>query len=103
MMKTLYTVRSNPIKGCETEFNNWYSNVHLPEVMKIDGFLSANRFKLADVQVVKVQAYGYMAIYEIDSNDVPGTLRNLRQATWLNMGDSIDLSSLDISIFESIE
>ena len=58
---------------------------------------------LADVQVVKAQAYGYMAIYEIDSNDVPGTLRNLQQATWLNMGDSIDLSSLDISIFESIE
>ena len=102
-MKTLYTVRSNPIAGRETDFNNWYSNTHLPEVMKIDGFLSAKRFKLAGVQVVKAQAHGYMAIYEIDSGDVQGTLQNLRDATWLNMGDSIDLASLDISIFQSIE
>ncbi|MDG1204540.1 MAG: hypothetical protein P8N51_04140 [Pseudomonadales bacterium] len=102
-MRTLYIVRSNPLEGREADFNQWYSDIHLPEVMKIEGFLSANRFKLADVQVVTAQAHGYMVIYEIDSNDVPGTLRNLRQATWLNMGDSIDLASLDISIFESIE
>jgi len=102
-MKTLYTVRSNPIKGREAEFNDWYSNTHLPEVMKVDGFLSAKRYKLSDVQMVKEQAYGYMVIYEINTNDVAGTLVNLGEATWLNMGDSIDMTTLDISIFQSIE
>lgn len=102
-MKTLYTVRSNPIEGREAAFNDWYSNTHLPEVMKIDGFLSAKRYQLSDVQMVKKQAYGYMAIYEIDSDDVAGTLVNLNEATWLNMGDSIDLTTLDISIFQSID
>ena len=37
-MTTLYMVKSNPVAGKEAEFNRWYSEVHLPEVLKIEAF-----------------------------------------------------------------
>jgi hypothetical protein len=102
-MKTLYMAKSNPIEGREEAFNDWYNTIHLPEVLKIDGFLSAKRFKLAPTQMFEKQTHGYLAIYEIDNNDIEGTLKNLREASWLNMGESIDLATIAISIFQSID
>ena len=98
-MKTLFVVRSNPIAGREADFNDWYSQVHLPEVLQIDGFLSAQRFRLNDTQMVPGQSFGYMALYEINSQDVAGTLENLKAATWLNMSDAIDTEKMDVAVF----
>ena len=95
-------VRSNPKPGQETTFNNWYTDVHLPEVLCIQGFLSAQRFILNEAQVQPDQTQSYLAIYEIDTNHVPDTLDQLRKATWLNMSDAIDPASINISIFSAI-
>lgn len=101
-MKTLYVVRNNAVAGREREFNDWYNQVHLQEVLKIDGFLSAQRYRLNEVQLYPDQAFGYMAVYEIDSEDVAGTLEHLRAATWMNVSDAIDLKNMDISIFSTV-
>jgi hypothetical protein len=102
-MQTLYMVKSNPLAEHEDAFNDWYNTIHLPEVLKIGGFISAKRFKLAPTQMFERQTHEYLAIYEIDTNDVEATLKNLREASWLNMGESIDLATIDISIFQSID
>ena len=61
-MTTLFMVRSNPKTGQETAFNDWYSDVHLPEVLSIQGFLSAQRFTLNAAQIQSDQAQSYLAI-----------------------------------------
>ena len=43
-MKTLYIVKANPMIGREDEFNRWYDEIHLDEVLQISGFKSAQRF-----------------------------------------------------------
>ena len=101
-MTTLFMVRSNPKPGQETAFNDWYTDVHLPEVLGIQGFLSAQRFTLNAAQIQSDQAQGYLAIYKIDTYNVPGTLEQLSTATRLNMSDAIDPTSIDISIFSAI-
>ena len=101
-MTTLFMVRSNPKPGRETAFNDWYTDVHLPEVLSIQGFLSAQRFTLNEAQVQPDQSQNYLAIYEIDTDHVPATLDQLRKATWLNMSDAIDPASINISIFSAI-
>ena len=101
-MTTLFMVRSNPQPGQETAFNDWYTDVHLPEVVSIPGFLSAQRFNLNEAQVQPDQAQSYLAIYEIDSDNVAATLDQLSKATWLNMNDAIDPASINISIFSAI-
>ena len=48
------------------------------------------------------QNHTYLTLYEIDSGDVKGTLENLRKATWLQMTDSLDLGSIDVTVVRSL-
>ena len=100
-MKTLYIVRSNPNEGRGQEFNHWYDNVHFPEVIKVEGFLSAERFELDAVNSWGEQPYRYLAIYEIDSDNVAGTIENIKNAG-LNMSAAIDLASVHVSVFGAV-
>lgn len=53
-------------------FNEWYDNVHLPEVVEVPGITSARRFKIADAQTTDDAGLGsddvYLAIYELDGD-----------------------------------
>jgi hypothetical protein len=53
----------------EDDFNEWY-DAHLPEILSIPGFVSAQRYRLEPVVVdgdVTV-SYRYMALYEIEGD-----------------------------------
>ena len=43
-MKTLYMVRANPKVGQEEKFNRWYNDIHLDQVLRVSGFISAQRY-----------------------------------------------------------
>lgn len=101
-MKTLYLVKSNPVAGKESEFHEWYENTHLDEVLQISGFKSAQRFALDENQMQAEQAHSHVAIYEIESEDVAGTLKNLRAATWLKMTDAMDFATLEVTVLNSL-
>ena len=101
-MKTLYMVRANPKVGQEEKFNRWYNDIHLDEVLRVSGFISAQRYKLASEQIQQKQDYAYFAIYEIESNEIGQTLENLRQASWLEMSDAIDPKSIDVAVITSL-
>jgi hypothetical protein len=98
-MNTLFMVRSNAKPGQEEAYNHWYNNVHLAEVLSIDGFKSAQRFALHDTQIQADQPHGYLALYEISTDEVAATMTRLGEATWLNMSDAIDPESIQISLF----
>ncbi len=100
-MKTYYIVKSNPLPNKETEFNRWYDEIHIPEVLEVDGVLSAKRMELAEQQLMAQQNHRYMAVYELDSSAVEQTLENIRTHEWRDMGDSIDLQSIEASVFQS--
>ena len=102
-MKTYCIILSNPIEGKEKEYNEWYSNIHLQEIVKIDGFISAQRFKLTEEQHMDNQTYKYMAIYEIENENIGNTIKNLNEAAGsLTMEPVIDVDNVDVSIFKSI-
>jgi hypothetical protein len=56
----------------DTAFNDWYSNVHLGEVVQVPGIVSARRFKIASTQTADDASLGtddtYLAIYELDGD-----------------------------------
>lgn len=72
--KTLFIALTNPLPGKEKEYNDWYTNTHLGEVVKVEGFVSARRYKLAQAQMaqspISEQPYKYLAIYELESGAV---------------------------------
>lgn len=56
----------NPVAGQEAEFNDWYSNRHLPDVLRVPGYLSAQRFGLSAPAGVDDSCWRYLAVYEVD-------------------------------------
>jgi|SRR5690348_12328793 hypothetical protein len=69
---------TNPVEGREQEFNEWYDNQHIPDVLAIPGNVSAQRFKAADSQLPnRSSPYRYLAVYEVEVDD----LKNLITAT----------------------
>jgi hypothetical protein len=51
--------------GREAEFNRWYDEVHVPEVLSVGPVTACQRFKISDAQMMP-QEYQYLAIYEFE-------------------------------------
>ena len=45
-MRKIQLVYSNPVPGMEDEFNEWYSDRHVHEILRVPGYLSAQRFRV---------------------------------------------------------
>lgn len=67
-------VLSNPVEGQEEEYHRWYDEQHLKDVLSVDGVVSAQRFKVADITPV---AHRYMAVYGIETDDLAATMGQL--------------------------
>lgn len=47
MATHIFDVHSNPVPGREDEYNDWYTNQHLSDVLASPGFVAAQRFEVA--------------------------------------------------------
>ena len=59
------------------EFNDWYSNKHVYDLLNIEGFISATRYELPKgIETLPGVPDGvsqrYMALYEIEADDEAG-------------------------------
>ena len=62
-------------------FNDWYDDTHLADVLAVPGFVAASRYRISAVQAPGVEPpHRYMAVYEIDNDDLPGALKALGRA-----------------------
>jgi hypothetical protein len=50
----------------EDEFQDWYDNIHIPDVLETKGFIKAERYELFDAGN---NCGRYMALYEIETDD----------------------------------
>lgn len=85
MSKSILTVFTNCAAEKEAEFNKWYDEVHVPDILAIEGFTAARRFKLAgpgpQVQTQNGPATAqYLALYEMDSEDTRAAMKRLGAA-----------------------
>jgi len=80
MAKYTFLALTNPVAGKEDEFNEWYDKHHVPDVINVPGFISGQRFKLADSQFGGEASKGfkYLAVYEIETDDIAATIKELR-------------------------
>lgn len=80
MARHLFVVFTNSIEGRDDAYNDWYSNVHLGDVLKVHGIVAAQRFALSDVQRDPPPfPWRYLALYEIETDDLNKTLASLRE------------------------
>lgn len=82
MPRAILVVFTNPIdESREDEFNDWYTNVHLHDILKIPGYVAATRYRLADAQLAGAAPpkHRYLAIYEIETDDLDATVKALSE------------------------
>ncbi len=80
MAKHLLVVLSNAVDGQDEMFNRWYTNTHLGDVLKVPGYVAAQRFKLSETQLGPGEfPYRYMALYEVETDDLEKACRALTE------------------------
>lgn len=101
-MKHLVVVLTEPIAGREAEYNDYYENLHLDEVLATTDWTSAQRFKLTDQQGMKCPL-PYLAIYEVEAEDASQVLPNLNATRGERVqSDALDKRSAGVWVFSEI-
>ena len=79
MPKGVLVVMTQPVEGMEDEYHDWYTNVHIPELLAVPGIAAAQRFEAAPNAAGQLPAQKYLAIYEFDT-DPEEALKAMREA-----------------------
>jgi hypothetical protein len=66
VVKNILVVVTSPVAGREAEYNRWYTDVHLADVLRVPGFTAAQRFKLGANGPSGLPG-SYLAIYEYET------------------------------------
>jgi hypothetical protein len=93
--KYIQTVVTAPVAGQEQEFNRWYDHTHLPEVLALPGFVSAQRYELVGDRP------SYLAVYELETDDIDATLEALTAGarTTMTRTDAMDEPATVVNVY----
>lgn len=72
-------VLANAAPGTDDEFNDWYENQHIPDVLSVPGFLRVRRFALSEHQLPGAQAVGakYLTLWDVEADDLEAPLAEM--------------------------
>lgn len=91
MAKGIMIVLSNPIDATrEDDYNDWYNNVHIPELLVLDGFVAARRFRVLDEGAEQ----RFAAVYELEADDLTSIMDVIGKAVVdekIHMTDAIEM------------
>jgi hypothetical protein len=80
MAKYTLVVETSARPGRDDDFNDWYDNRHIPDVLDVPGIVAAQRFVLHGSFIGENPVNRYLALYELDTDDPDETLRALDAA-----------------------
>ena len=98
----LFLVLTNPTAGMEDEYNRWYNDQHVPDVLGVDGFVGVQRFKLSAPPGAPEPHWGYVAFYEIDRNKVAEAFKGLEAARGtpkMVMSDALNRADNETAVY----
>ncbi len=73
-----YMVKSRPSEPArEPEFNAWYEDIDIPDVLEVPGFMRARRAIARDSTELEPTDPTYVALYDIDTKDIDKSIIDL--------------------------
>ncbi len=105
MAKYVFVVFTEPVDGQDAEYNEWYSDVHIPDVLKLDGIVAARRYRLAAMNPPQDGHPPYLALYEIETDDVsqiPDAIRRAVDEGRMPLSDALDQGKNQTAYYEAI-
>ena len=99
-------VFTNPKTGRDDEYNEWYDQVHLKDLLDIPGVVGAQRYRLRPTgpQGTAGPAHRYLAIYELEGDlDPVITEMNARASQGrMAISEALDVENVLMSAYEEI-
>ena len=95
-------VFSAPTPGKEDEYNDWYTNVHIPDVVRCEGFTGGRRYKMGPGFD---GPHKYLAIYEMETDDPAATIAGMSAKAGtpeLSISPALDAAGVSMTLFEAI-
>ena len=102
MPKVKMLVYTNALEGKDDEFNRWYDETHIPEVLEFTKSVAAQRFRLSDAQPGDPGPHRYLAVYEfeVDSKEAYDSLT--ASVKKMDLGSSLDEPSVKVVFYDDI-
>jgi len=102
---TVMMVLANPVSPeQEQEFNDWYTLVHIPELLEL-GVAASTRYRLADERFGGARRHRYLAVHEIPTgrlDEVLGKIRKAQVAGRMGLSPALDGETASLFFFEAI-
>lgn len=98
MTTYIQTVRTRALAGREAEYRDWYVNTHIPQMLSLDGFVSANLHRMVTADTAPAE---FLCIYTIETTDLAAT-----QSAMMAAGASVapspamDLPATLVEVFQ---
>lgn len=71
MAKYVLVAMNGPVPGGDAdELENWYRDIHIPDLLSVEGIKSARRFKTVRGQVKTGELWPDVTIFEIETDDL---------------------------------
>lgn len=81
MAKSLLLVKTRCTDPARAdEFNHWYDEIHIPDILAGDHVVAAQRFRLTGRPSKGEPTVEYLAIYEFDTEDAAAGMAGVRDA-----------------------
>ena len=78
MPKYMMMVLSTPAEGREKEYNEWYQNIHLPDILDVDGYTLGQRYRLSRAYT-QDGVFPYAALYDIETDDIDAVMEDMKK------------------------
>ena len=66
-------VLANPVPGLEQEFNDWYTNIHMGDLVQLPGWTGAQRFRIVSSlnprPTTQGYRHGYLIVWDQEGSD----------------------------------
>jgi|GraSoiStandDraft_16_1057320.scaffolds.fasta_scaffold84996_2 hypothetical protein len=101
MGKAILVVLTNAADGRHEEFNDWYDNIHLDEIVALECMEGAQRYQAAGTQDGSEPPFRYLAIYETNTDDPEEVFGALGKAAadGMDMSGPLDMQNIAVWLF----
>lgn len=96
----LWLVGTDPVEGREAEYNDWYDNEHIEQLLRVPGVHSAARYEHVKTGGDRTGLPAYIAVYEVDDADtvIPEIRRRMKSGE-IGNSDAVDPSTSVQAVF----
>ncbi|KHK98817.1 hypothetical protein LK09_08005 [Microbacterium mangrovi] len=101
-MSGVLVVLTEPVEGAEADFEHWYENVHVPDLLRLPSVLSVRRFAL-NAKTGNGTGQRYLAVYEVtDTTQAEQEVTRAGETGQMPISASLDGSNVQMGYFDLI-